>query len=72
MLVIMKEQAAAADLQRIVDRVEGAGGTAECHKPYETVIVVNGCPPSLEDEIRGPAGCRLGSSQDDRPLAGLP
>lgn len=56
MLVIMKEQAAAADLQRIVDRVEGAGGTAECHRPCETVIVVNGCPPSLEDEIRALAG----------------
>ena len=56
MLVIMKEQAAADDLQRIVDRVEGAGGTAECHKPCETVIIVNGCPPSLEDEIRALPG----------------
>ncbi|MGB6851196.1 MAG: 3-deoxy-7-phosphoheptulonate synthase [Thermoanaerobaculia bacterium] len=56
MLVIMKEQATAPDLQRIVDRVEDAGGTAECHKPSETVIVINGCPPSLEDEIRALPG----------------
>ncbi|MGB5889293.1 MAG: N-acetylneuraminate synthase family protein, partial [Thermoanaerobaculia bacterium] len=56
MLVIMKELATAPDLQRIVDRVEDAGGTAECHKPSETVIVINGCPPSLEDEIRALPG----------------
>jgi 3-deoxy-7-phosphoheptulonate synthase len=52
MLVIMKKEATAADFERILQRVESAGGTAEIRTPGEVVVVVAGCPPSLEDEIR--------------------
>lgn len=51
MLVILKSESTSQDRQRIMARVERAGGNAELHRPKESVIVVNGCPPSLLDEI---------------------
>ena len=51
MLVILKSESTRQERERIMDRVEGAGGSAELHRPKESVIVINGCPPSLVDEI---------------------
>lgn len=51
MLVILKSESTCEDHDRIMERVEQAGGRAELHVPKESVIVINGCPPSLLDEI---------------------
>lgn len=51
MLVTMKSESTEQDRERILDRVRRAGGSAEVHSPRETVIVINGCPPSVVDEI---------------------
>ena len=51
MLVILKSESTRQERARIMARVERAGGNAELHVPKESVIVINGCPPSLVDEI---------------------
>lgn len=51
MLVILKSESTDEERAQIVKRVEKAGGSAELHVPKEAVIVLNGCPPSLVDEI---------------------
>ena len=51
MLLILKSESTRQDHERIMERVLRAGGSAELHRPKETVIVINGCPPSLVDEI---------------------
>lgn len=51
MLLILKSESTREDRERIVERVHRAGGSAELHTPKEAVIVINGCPPSLVDEI---------------------
>ena len=51
MLVILKSESTREERERIMDRVERAGGSAELYRPKESVIVVNGCQPSLVDEI---------------------
>lgn len=52
MLVILKSQSTSQQREQIMKRVKEAGGTAELHVPREAIIVINGCPPSLGDEIR--------------------
>jgi len=51
MLLILKSESTQEDRARIMERVQRAGGSAELHTPKESVIVINGCPPSLVDEI---------------------
>jgi 3-deoxy-7-phosphoheptulonate synthase len=51
MLVILKSDSTSQERTQIIERVEKAGGSADLHTPRESVIVVNGCPPSLIDEI---------------------
>jgi 3-deoxy-7-phosphoheptulonate synthase len=51
MLIIMKSESTTQEREQIIERVECACGKAEYHVPKESVIVVNGCPPSLLDEI---------------------
>ena len=51
MLVILKSDSTSQERAHIIERVEKAGGSADLHTPRESVIVVNGCPPSLIDEI---------------------
>lgn len=51
MLIILKSGSTRQEREQIIDRVEMACGNAEYHVPREAVIVVNGCPPSLLDEI---------------------
>lgn len=47
MLVILKSESTREEHERIMERVEQAGGRAELHVPKESVIVINGCPPQL-------------------------
>ena len=51
MLLILKSESTDRDRARIIERVQRAGGSAELHTPKESVIIINGCPPSLVDEI---------------------
>ncbi|MEJ2084656.1 MAG: 3-deoxy-7-phosphoheptulonate synthase [Acidobacteriota bacterium] len=51
MLVILKSKSTDEQREQILRRVRQAGGTAELYVPREAVIVINGCPPSLGDEI---------------------
>ena len=51
MLLILKSESTGEDRERIMARVKQAGGSAELHTPRESVIVINGCPPSLVDEL---------------------
>ena len=51
MLLTLKSDSTVRDCDRILERVRRAGGSAEVHSPKETVIVINGCPPSVVDEF---------------------
>lgn len=51
MLVILKSNSTSYERDQVMKRAKRAGGTAELHVPREAVIVINGCPPSLGDEI---------------------
>ena len=76
MLVILKSESTREDHERIMQRVERAGGSSELHQPKESVIIINGCPPSLVDEIgslpgvasvRGDTGGQWLSSRERQP-----
>ena len=51
MLLILRSNSTVEDRERIMERVQRAGGSAELHTPQESVIVINGCPPSFIDEV---------------------
>ena len=69
MLLILKSESTDRDRARIIERVQRAGGSAELHTPKESVIVINGCPPSLVDEIGSlPGGASVRRNTDGQWL----
>lgn len=76
MLLILKPESTREDRERIMERVRRAGGSAELHTPQESVIVVNGCPPRLVEELgsfpgvaslRGATGGQWLTSRETQP-----
>jgi 3-deoxy-7-phosphoheptulonate synthase len=65
MLLILKSNSTVEDRERIMERVQRAGGSAELHTPRESVIVINGCPPSFIDELASLPGIASVNSNFD-------
>jgi 3-deoxy-7-phosphoheptulonate synthase len=56
MIIVMEASASEADLQRVLDRIEAAGGTSEIHEPEETLVSVYGCDSDCSAEVASMPG----------------